>query len=401
MSRHPQLYPWTQEIASRLPGLNPALAGVLALWSLGLILAHRCGLDSVTTQVAALLGQSFDTVRQRLREFYKEASAKAGARRRDFDVTACFAPLLAWVLSFWSCRRLALALDATNLGERFHVLCISVVYGGVGIPVAWKVLIGNRPEAWHPHWRVLLERLHHAVDGDWQVVVLSDRGLESARLFRAIQALHWHPLMRVKGGGKFRPQGWHGWHWMREFPRPGRRWASAGEAYKGAPLACTLLVCWDRRYAEPWLLLTDLPPGAADPCWYAWRAWIEQGFKVAKSAGLNWQHTRMTRPDRAERHFLAIAVTTLWLVAVGAEVERQARTETIGPLPPAAEDPAHDGGRSRRIRLFALGSAAVIAALINHATLPHGTLPRECWPESTHTAPISEEEFLRSIDLQL
>jgi hypothetical protein len=380
-----------------LPGLSPALVGVLALWSVGMILARRCGLDSVTTQVAALLGQSFDTARQRLREFYPEAPAKRGHNRKDFEVGTCFAPLLAWVLSFWSQKRLALALDVTNLGSRFHVLCISVLYGGIGIPVAWKVLTGNQPEAWHPHWCQLLGRLKEAVGPDWQVVVLSDRGLESARLFQAIRALNWHPLMRVKGGGKFRPQGWHGWYGMRQFlRRPGGQFAMAGQAYKGEPLACTLLACWDEGHAEPWLLLTDLPPAAGNPCWYAWRAWIEQGFKVAKSGGLNWQQTRMTYPDRAERQFLALAVTTLWLVAVGAEVEHQAQIETIGALRPGSVNEGNGRGRSQRIRLFALGAAAVIAALINRAALPEGKLPQECWPASTHTLPMSEDEFQRS-----
>ncbi len=266
MSRHPQLYPWARDLASRLPGLSPALAGVLALWSVGMILARRCGLDSVATQVAALRQQSFDTARQRLREFYQEAGAKRGRNRKDFAVGTCFAPLLAWVLSFWSERRLALALDVTNLGSRFHVLCISVLYGGIGIPVAWKVLVGNQPEAWHPHWCWLLERLKEAVGPDWEVVVLSDRGLESPRLFAAIRALDWHPLMRVKGGSKFRPRGWHGWYWLRDFlRRPGGRCALAGEAYKGAPFACTLLACWEEGHAEPWLLLTVLPPAAGTP----------------------------------------------------------------------------------------------------------------------------------------
>jgi len=397
MSRHPQLYPWAQEIASRLPGLSPSLAAVLAPWSVGMTLARRCGLDSVTTQVAALLGQSFDTARQRLREFYQEADAKRGRNRKDFAVGTCFAPLLAWVLSFWPERRLALALDVTNLGSRFHVLCVSVLYGGIGIPVAWRVLVGGQPEAWHPHWEQLLGCLRGAVGPDWRVLVLSDRGLESPRLFRAVRALGWHPLMRVKGGGKFRPRGWRRWYWMRELlRRPGGRLTMAGQAYKGAPLACTLLACWGEGHAEPWLLLTDLPPAAGNPCWYAWRAWIEQGFKVAKSGGLNWQHTRMTEPARAERQFLAVAVTTLWLVAIGAAVEREARPETVGPLPPEPAAPAPAARRARRIRLFALGAAAVLAALVNHAALPHGNLPQERWPGPTHASTISEEEFLRS-----
>jgi Transposase DDE domain len=392
MSRHPQLYPWAQQIATHLPTLTPSLAFVLALWSVGMILGRRCGLDSVTTHLAALLGQSFNTVRQRLREFYQEAPAKRGSNRKDFQADACFAPLLAWVLSFWSEKRLALALDVTNLGSRFHVLCVSAVCGGVGIPVAWKILIGHRPDAWHPYWCELLPLLKEAVGPDWRVVVLSDRGLESPRLFREITALGWHPLMRVKGGGKFRPQGWHGWHWMVDFVRqPRARFAAAGMAYKGEPLGCTLLACWEEGHEEPWLLLTDLGPAAANPCWYAWRAWIEQGFKVVKSGGLNWHNTRMTQTERAERQFLAVAVTTLWLVAVGSEIERNAPVETIGRLP---ANNARRPDRVRRTRLFVSGAAAVLAALLNGALLPQGKLHQESWPEPWHPPTISEEEFL-------
>jgi hypothetical protein len=404
MSRHPQVYAWSEEITTRLPTLTPALAGVLALWSVGMLLARRCGLDSVTTQVAALLGQSFDTVRQRLREFYQEASAKRGNQRKDFEVSTCFPQLLGWVLSFWSNKRLALALDVTNLGSRFHVLCISILYGGIGIPVAWKILVGNQPEAWHPHWCQLLHCLKPAVGPDWQVVVLSDRGLESPRLFAEIVGLQWHPLMRVKGEGKFRPAGWHNWYWMKDLARrPGNRFAMTGAAYKGEPMICTLLACWEPGHAEPWLLLTDLPPSAGNPCWYAWRAWIEQGFKVTKSAGLNWQHTRMTQTDRAERQFLAIAVTILWLVAVGAEVERQAEIETIGLLRMSDQaNQATASRRIRRIRLFMQGAAKVIAALVNRSRLPHGKLFQEPWPESTHSGPLlKEDEFIRGPDLQL
>src|SRR5437660_10451922 len=100
MSRHPELYRWSQQLASRFPGLPPVFVALLALWSLGMILAHRCGLSSVACHLARLLDQKDNTVRQRLREFYQEKEAKAGAKhgcpRRDFEASACFAPLLAW-----------------------------------------------------------------------------------------------------------------------------------------------------------------------------------------------------------------------------------------------------------------------------------------------------------------
>src|SRR5262249_44468370 len=149
-----------------------------------------------------VLGLPYHALRKRLAEFYKEAAAKSGfpqgIKRRDFDVTTCFAPLLRWLLSLWTGRQLALAIDVTNLGERFHVLCVSVVVRGVGIPVAWKVLKGGVKEPWNPHWQTLLQQLQPAVPSDWTVLVLSDRGLESTWLFRTIKAQGWHPLMRAK-----------------------------------------------------------------------------------------------------------------------------------------------------------------------------------------------------------
>jgi hypothetical protein len=400
-SRRPELYQWKQQLAKRFPNLSPAFIGLLALWSLGMLLSRRCGLVCVTTHLVPLLGQSFHTVRQRLREFYQEAPAKAGAKRgikrRDFQVTDCFAPLLAWILSFWSQRRLALALDVTNLGERLHILCISVLFGGIGLPVAWKILPGNQKESWHPHWCDLLERLHRAVGADWEVVVLSDRGLESARLFAAIVGLHWHPLMRAKGYGKFRPEGWVHWYAMQQLvPRVGNRFAGSGQAYKTGPLRCTLLALWEEGHEEPWLLLTDLPPQAAHPCWYAWRAWIEQGFKVLKSAGWQEQQTRMTKPERLERLWLALAVTTLWLVAVGAEVERRAEIETIGTLPQGDERALPgEPKRPRKQRLFQQGCAVILAALVRNDPLPEGRLYDSPWPEPWRDLPNqTEDEFL-------
>ena len=41
-----------------------------------------------------------------------------------------------------------------------------------------------------------------ALGSGWQVLVLSDRGLESPDLFRTIVGLGWHPLMRVKAHEK-------------------------------------------------------------------------------------------------------------------------------------------------------------------------------------------------------
>jgi hypothetical protein len=301
---------------------------VLALYSIGMILAKVSGLSCVALTLAKSFGWSYHAVRKRLSEFYKEKQAKSGfnrgVKRQDTDVSACFSPLLRWVLSLFRGRHLALALDVTNLGERFHVLCIRVVVRGVAIAVAWKVLLGGEKEPWGPCWKKLLQGLKEAVPADWMVLVLTDRGLESPTLFADIKEQGWHPLMRVKKGGKFKPKGWGRFYYFHELVRSvGGSFYAEGAAYAGEQMACTLLACWNEGYDEPWLILTDLPPEAGDAVWYGLRAWIEQGFKIIKGGGWDWEKTRMEDPARVERLWLVLAVATLWVVALGAEDEAQ------------------------------------------------------------------------------
>ncbi|MEQ9234443.1 MAG: hypothetical protein RIG66_10110, partial [Coleofasciculus sp. E2-BRE-01] len=40
-------------------------------------------------------------VRQRLKEWYQDSKGKKGEKRRELDVSQCFAPLLKWILSLW------------------------------------------------------------------------------------------------------------------------------------------------------------------------------------------------------------------------------------------------------------------------------------------------------------
>lgn len=198
---------WTRMLASHLPLLSQPQARVLALWSLGMILAQSCGLSSVALFLAAAFDQEENTLRQRLREFCQEADAKAGDQRRQLEVAACFAPLLRRVLRYWQSRQLALALDATHLGQCFIVLSVSVLYRGCAIPVAWTILPALEKNAWRPHGLRMLRLLRPAVPPGMKVIVLADRGLYAKWLFRRIVRLKWHPLLRSNRQGQFCPDG--------------------------------------------------------------------------------------------------------------------------------------------------------------------------------------------------
>lgn len=326
MSRQLQLTSWNAELAQRFDSFPAPVVAVLALYSFGVVLAKVSGLSTVVLFLSQHLASAKDALRKRLREFYLDADDKSGVKqgqkRQDFDVTGAFAPLLRWILSLWAGQSLPLAIDVTNLGDRFHVLCVSVVVQGTAIPVAWKVLRAGQKDPWNPHWKTLLSHLRPAVPDGWRVIVLSDRGLESPWLFRAIAALGWHPIMRIKKGGMFRPTGWGKFHPLERLAgRTNTTLSLEGLAYKGEKLRCTLLARWDEDYPEPWLLLTDLPPEAGAAIWYSLRTWIEQGFKVIKSGGWDWDKTRMENPERVERLWLVLAVATLWVTALGIDEE--------------------------------------------------------------------------------
>lgn len=389
MLRHEPLYQWSQRVANHFPELSRSTAFVLALWSFGMVLAHACGLSAVATHLAEVLRQPLNTVRQRLREFYQPASRKRGRGRTEIDPAICTRPLLRWITGNWTDRRLALALDATNFGSRFHVLACSVVYRGCAVPVAWSILAGGKKESWHPHWCELLRRAAAALGPGWEVIVLTDRGLESPRLFREITTHGWHPLMRVKAKcGTFRPEGWKRSYRFATYARHGQPFAARGTAYATEPLSCTLLAQWQEGCDEPWILLTDLAPVAASPCWYAFRSWIEQGFKVIKSGGWKWESTRITAPDRASRQWVVLAVATLWLIEVGGLSETEPRPETVPPIPHTHTKRS----APRLIRLFTLGLGMILAGIIR-GLIPVGRFVPEAWPTVEPVPKVSEEEL--------
>ena len=396
MPRHPGLSQWQQTVSTYLPDLSRPQITVLVLWSLGIVLAQSCGLTTVAVMLAYLFDLSERSVRERLRDWYRDAAHKRGTKRgdkrRSLDVPSCFPFLLRWVVA-WSppeCRHLALALDGSTLGQRFTILTISVLVRGCAIPVAWHIVPATRAGAWRPHWEALFERLNDSVPSDWTVIVSADRGLYAKWLFQSIVKLGWHPFLRINRQGQYRPAGAATFRPLSQVvQRVGQRWAGQVTCFatKDRQLDCTLLARWDRGYRDPWLIVTDLAPTQADVAWYGLRAWIVCGFKDAKRGGWHWEQTKMRDPRRAERLWLAMAVSTLWVVSVGCQAEVAMPLPALDELP--AQHIARQRARGRRparsMSCFRRGRLLIVAALVNYQAVPIGQMVPEPWPESLDT----------------
>lgn len=365
-------------LAAQLPCLRPAQRRGLAWWVYGTILAQSACQSAVAAALAE--GNSWQGVRQYLREWLYAGADRAAPCQTTLVVSTCFAPLLGWVLRWWQSDQLALAVDATYQRDRWVVLVVSVLYRSTAIPVAWHVMAANQQGAWMPALCALLQTLAPVVPASMQVLVLSDRGLWSPRLWHCLRSLGFHPLLRVRGETTFAPVGQTRRPARTFIPGPGHAWIGSGVAFKhrGVRQRGTLLVVWEPGQAEPWLVLTDLSPAVVGVVWYGLRVWIELGFRCLKRLGWQWQRTRRTHPDRIARHWLVLAVATLWVVAYGTRSE-DAERAGLDPAriraPRLCLSPA-----PRRMSIFRRGLTQLHRHLVRGGHWRFLWLTPDCWP---------------------
>jgi hypothetical protein len=387
--RYPgECYQMEQVIAAYFNHLRPAQRRGLVLWVYGTLLAHSACQSAVVTALLALGG--WHTLRQHLREWLYDGTAKAAPCQTQLEVTACFAPLLRWVLTWWQGAGLARAVDTTTRGDQLVALVVSVLYRGSAIPVAWHILPANQPGEWMPHLLRRLRLLGPAVPVALPVLVLADRGLWSPRLWKRLRDLGWHPLLRLRPDVPFAPAGQDRCRARQLVPGPGHAWVGRGVAFKHKSVrrAGTLLVVWSAGEGEPWVLLTDLAPQQVGVAWYGLRVWVEVGFRALKGIGWQWQRTRRTDPDRVARHWLVLAVATLWVLATGTRVEEA----TALGLPPArlrtppAGSPTH---RPRLVSIFGQGLTWLRQQVSRGALWRRLWLRPEPWPAPPPSLQIS------------
>ena len=155
MRRCRSWYRIRQLLHSRLPLPPGPLADSLALWLQGLLRAENGCLDRVATALAAR-GGNVHTLRRRLCDGLKDDGERQEAWRADqeLDVETCFAPLLAWVLSWMAPSGaeapppLMRAVDPTHQADRLVALTVSVVLNQTALPVAWRLVPAQASRSW-------------------------------------------------------------------------------------------------------------------------------------------------------------------------------------------------------------------------------------------------------------
>jgi DDE family transposase len=239
----------------------------------------------------------------------------------------------------------------------------------------------------------MLASLVGIVPQDWMVIVMADRGLYAPWLYRAIQRLGWHPMLRVKEDLSFRAQGEEHFSPMgMRVQRRGRGWRGEGEwSEHGERMEGTVLMRWEKGYEEKLVVVTDLEEKEGNAAWYQMRFWIEDEYKDHKSGGWGWEQTKMEDPQRAERLWLAMAVAMLMAVLLGGleeakeqgQKQKQARKllgkRRVGRPPKLIRRP-----RAREQSCLMRGQQVIQAAVVRGEEIPMGHVVTEAWPVQTY-----------------
>lgn len=325
-SRWRLLHEWTAQLGGLLPQARVTRVRVLALLSLGMILA---GTSRITQVAAALpLGVCVPSSERRLRRFLANPAV---------DQATLWWPLLPVLLARWAGREVTLVFDPMPYRGDFTVLWVGIVLHRRVLPLSWRVVPQQDP--WParlaPLLTSLLAPIAAALPPGCQVTLVGDAGLSGPGFLDTAREWGWDVVLRINTSAKQAHRvrllaaagepGPEARLWDVVEPVPSG-WHAAAEIFKGAGWRQGFLTVSRRPGCdEPWVLFSSRPGGAARVREYARRARVEATFADSKTRGWGLEHGRLRDAAHLERLLLAWHLSLWWLHALGRAVIKTGR----------------------------------------------------------------------------
>lgn len=325
MSCHQMLQDCDQAIHDLLPDCSRPIQKMLARLVVGVVVS-RSGV--VRRASVATPGMQQDTSKFR--------RAQRLLTNQHLDVGRVQRRLVARMLAHGP-RDLPLLLDATTTGATRRQggtvsLVLAVAWHHRAIPVLWTTWATYTPgQEWTAALDRMLATIEALVPPTVPVTVLADRGLTGRPIVACIAAHACHYVLRIKTNAHCRLADGTERVAGALVPAPGTRilapgiqlWPSrpsshhAGKAVSwDHALQTHLTGVWPRDRAEPWLIISDLPPALTRCRQYRQRTWEEELFRDLKSMGWQWNRCRVHDPERVARWLVVLALATLWMLAL-------------------------------------------------------------------------------------
>lgn len=212
-------------------------------------------------------------------------------------------------------QTILLAMDQTDLGDRFAILMLSVRVGERALPLAWRVEAGAANIGWDGQ-RQLLEQVRGWLPAQARVMLLADRFYPSVALFEWLRQNSWDWRMRLKGNllvdvgdaavgttGDLATG-------VRERHEVDARLFEAG-------VVTSIGVLHEPGHPEPWIIAMNQRPNRARVLDYGARWSIEPMFSDFKTRGFRLEGTQLRAPERLDRLLLIMTLAMYWCVNAG------------------------------------------------------------------------------------
>lgn len=200
------------------------------------------------------------------------------------------------------------------------------------LPVAWRLVPPQHgwPERMEPLLREVLETVQAALAPGSAPVLLVDRGITSAKMVDLCRELGWRVVFRLNAGPKqtnrVRPSPQDERRVWALVTTPGQRWTGEVDLFKAAGWRrLHLTMYWERTAAEPWILRSDEPGGAARVRDDRRRTRCEATSLDGKSRGWNVEATKRNAEERLNRLLLGLHLAFWWSHQLGLQVIRSGR----------------------------------------------------------------------------
>jgi hypothetical protein len=302
----------TQELASIGLKARPKQRANLALLCQTLAFSPNCHLATLA------LGLPLPGRRENLIQHLRRT-----LKNQQLQAAECYQPLVRHLFAHWPDHEINLVMDRTDLENRWSLLTLGVAHQKRLVPLAWGLLPFGGTSA--DEQATLLKRVQPALPPTSQVRInfYGDCEFRAVPVQQLCQGFGWHWQVGLKSDLWFRsPAG--EWQPLKALGlQPGQRRYLTGvdltREHQFGPV--NVIADWAPPQDTPRYWALDLPVDG-----HAWRRgrkryWIEPTFRDWKSYGFDLERSQITDRSRLEVLLLGMAVTTVWLIHVGEQLQ--------------------------------------------------------------------------------
>lgn len=214
-------------------------------------------------------------------------------------------------------RELVLIMDGSEVGQGCITLMISLVYGKRALPITWLVVKGCKGHLSEWVHLQLLGQLHDVLPANAQAIFLGDGEFDGIDLQAALQAMGLRYVCRTAKNSQMYEDD-HLFSFSDVLMQPDDLISLPNVWFTREGFGpVTAIAWWEKGYAEPIFLVTnlDLPEEACH--WYKKRFRIETFFSDQKSRGFHLHKSHLADIQRLSALMIAACLAYLWIIYLG------------------------------------------------------------------------------------